>query len=1261
MDVQEDTSTLNNLIWQLKYADNKRERLKAIESLIVIARSIGHQRTIDELIPFLQVLINQYDDLDCLNLILDQLSQLSSYLKGRDCVDQLLSIYDLLLKTENEQLQSRAVGYLKSFSLEIKTSKFDTHLKPHLHRLSTDNCISTRKLSCLFYYSYYQQLQVKDDLLHDFEKLCVDPIPCIREAAAYQLGGMCKIIDFEHLRSFGIQQLIALAEDKVDYVRIASIDAFLGISGKLIPRNVEQYLMPLIAKLAQDVSHRVRLYLVKRFTEVQRVIGFNICRTHLLPVIAVLYNDSVADVRAAAIRMTIDFCNNLDESSRDHFLCSILFPQLERLSSDPIPQVRVATCQLLSLASYLNLENIQKYMAPAVSLLRDECHSVQFNAAKNIGYIKSAVDTAVISNIINGELLVAVKLNKTEKLLRMIDCLPLYASELGENVLNSSLLENVFTIESSYPNIFVKMSVINAMKKVTESLKLEWAKKVLISYLKTLLSKNAYEVDDQCLRWTQVLLDALPFCIVDDEVLQLLKQLSERSIDKNQLRLSVLQSVNQAKHAIEIGALKEGVKKLDSLFTEETHKELLESAFTVDSEKAVVVDSKKNEIVPVELSRKPELSSIVVSAVDSDFKRFSLPPTPLFEDGSHFKFSKLKPANRLSGDSSTRRRGSGSLLTNPLMSTSLVSIDDVHSGFETDESTQLVLANDENLNEIESSQVTQIAVIEEKYTDTVTEENHTDNVVKDTLVESIQEHSDAVYTTEEHSSNTTDVKLVSDIEDNNIDIVEENKTSSIEKNNVDIVEENNVNIVEENIVDIVEENNVNIIEENTVDIVEENNADIVEENNIDMVEENNDYVIGDQQIHVVEEELVDLVEHKPINIVEENNVDIVEENNVDVIEDQQIHVVEEELVDLVEHKPINIVEEEQVSIIEEKIVSIVEEKLVDFVGDNQDSVAGDNQDNIVEEKHDLLDSSTVTEVKEVFTDNTDAVIVEDCDGELIDFNIETVADGGKNSSLNEELIEIDVNHIAPDLKLDESFEFKEITLENEQKNEDIFMKSIEINERTLIDFSNNDSDQPSDTVNTAQQLQETFSGIQNLLETANIDNNDMEIVESIQTVVDATDVGTNVLITLDDDRQSLDVISDTQLSLKQVNNKNDEQLEVVVGTTSILETFDSAQPEMKVINNDETLSKVDDDKQLTNMISSKTTENGSVKVDSTVADDEDDDSDDDDEDDDEFHDAITPEEPGPANIHASLLDIPSGTQIKINGNVIEFLDDVIDV
>ncbi|ODM88771.1 Serine/threonine-protein phosphatase 2A 65 kDa regulatory subunit A alpha isoform [Orchesella cincta] len=384
---------INELTTQL---DNLN--LYAFKNIVAVASDLGVKRTRLELLP---MLANVSVDPKMLSGIAEQLGNLREQVGGPAYHNFLVAPLEVLAAASESAVRSKAVQSLRTLLVLHSDSELNEHYIPLLRRLSVHSMSPGRASVCGLLSVAYPRASttIRDELRTLFSQLCQDQELSVRQAAAKSLGDLGKVLESDHLKSYIIPLLIHFHHNEEDWARLCTAEASASIAPLLSQEDRERFILPIFRQWAKDKNCQVRCILADNFMNLKKALGFAVTMQDWVSAFKSLLEDSNSDVRGAAVKKLLKFCQSVDPSEKATIIIKTIVPCVKKLVVDASEGVRSALATVIvGLCPILGKEKtVEHLLLIFLTLMKDECDKVKFNITSNLDSVNEVVGTKQFS------------------------------------------------------------------------------------------------------------------------------------------------------------------------------------------------------------------------------------------------------------------------------------------------------------------------------------------------------------------------------------------------------------------------------------------------------------------------------------------------------------------------------------------------------------------------------------------------------------------------------------------------------------------------------------------------------------------------------------------------------------------------------------------------------------------------------------------------------------------------------------------------
>lgn len=505
----DDLYPLALLMDELKH-DDVANRVQAMEKVDTIAMALGPERTINELLPFLND-VAQDDEEEVFAVLATKLGDFIPLIGGHQNCEPLIQILLHLAPIEEPIVRDKAIDSLNKISLELTNDELIKIYLPIIKDLTDGNWFSKRSASCGLYQLVITKVnaQTRLDLLNLYLKLIVDDGPMVRRSAATHLPNVInKLTEYtkEHASNEDpnevtnsdweiISQMFqSLINDDQDSVKFLSIDVLIAILDYFHEVNDQSYNSDILInslKLISDESWRVRYTAADRFNKIAK--NFATKEEDLSKLIEPfisLMKDNEGEVRKAVAKQLPDFCKLLNNfSDLKPIILNKILPVINELSQDPQETVRSSLAlNITELSSILSKEStIDKLLPVFLNMLKDDFPDVRLNIISNLSIVNETIGINLLTTNLLPAITELAQDSKWRVRLAIIEYIPKLAQQLGEEFFDKELLS--LCLSWLWDSVYaIREASVKNLKQISEIFGTEWAEKFVID--KLILIKN---------------------------------------------------------------------------------------------------------------------------------------------------------------------------------------------------------------------------------------------------------------------------------------------------------------------------------------------------------------------------------------------------------------------------------------------------------------------------------------------------------------------------------------------------------------------------------------------------------------------------------------------------------------------------------------------------------------------------------------------------------------------------------------------------
>mmetsp|Transcript_11423 Transcript_11423/g.12707 ORF Transcript_11423/g.12707 Transcript_11423/m.12707 type:complete len:607 (-) Transcript_11423:318-2138(-) len=523
-------------------------RIEAAHQLESVARTLGEERTREELLPFLTDGVD--DEEDVLAAIAMSLGKLIPYVGGSQYIHTLLPPLELLLAVEENYVRENAQKSAEQIANALPGENFHKEYAAMVTRLATKEWFTARVSACALISIPFNRFIPSEQEIQcqHFANLCRDDVPMVRRVAAHYLGQMVtNIVDVQAEHCVGPDGMLTTtfmslfeelaSNEQPDSVRLHTAQNCVAF-GKGMSKvhalkgrdnlNVAaadvliKRIVPLVVATIDDRSWRVRWTAASKFAEVvaafEKLPG---TMDTLIPAYEKLLQDPEAEVRTSATlnlaeiakckctvpspasRGSSDKGGNESQRPRTT-VAKRLVKKVTALTEDDSENVRASLAMVASeLAPHLGKEaTITDLVPPVLLLLRDTASSeVRLNVISSLGALNEVIGVDLLSQSLLPAIKDLAEDGKWRIRLAIMQHIPHLAKHLGKDFFSNEL--TALCIGWLGDDISsIREAGAHNLKELTQIFGAEWAIESLLppldkvrrhqSYLRRLTAAHAF-------------------------------------------------------------------------------------------------------------------------------------------------------------------------------------------------------------------------------------------------------------------------------------------------------------------------------------------------------------------------------------------------------------------------------------------------------------------------------------------------------------------------------------------------------------------------------------------------------------------------------------------------------------------------------------------------------------------------------------------------------------------------------------------------
>lgn len=467
-------------------SDDKSRKLNAVPRLNTIAEALGPERTRNELIPFLQELLD--DDEDILYELAKSIRNLSKFVGGSRYTPCLLELLEQLYTVEEEIVRNAAVESTGFILENCEISTVADLLIDLVKRLSNQDWFCVRSVAAQLVPSILKLIPLDkvQFILQQLQLLLKDTNTEVRKTSAKSLSQLSFLLG--RFETVIVGMLNDVARDNSDTVRLLTIDCLLEFSNSTNNVRVNAILGGIIKILGEDSAWRVRYLLTDKLVELSEKLGAEQKVLLVYQIYTKSLQDSESEVRTAA-------CTKLAEVARimspEETIRHIL-PLLGTLGNDNLVVKGALACQITQLCPIVGRSATNDKVLPVIlDLLKSDNLEIKLSIFKDLDCLQSVIGTESLVQSIFPTLREFSENPTWRVRADLIQMLPHLYKQLGKDFFSDHLVG--ILLKGLEDQIFsVREASISAVSTISAEGDPNWCESALITTLIELQTAGSY-------------------------------------------------------------------------------------------------------------------------------------------------------------------------------------------------------------------------------------------------------------------------------------------------------------------------------------------------------------------------------------------------------------------------------------------------------------------------------------------------------------------------------------------------------------------------------------------------------------------------------------------------------------------------------------------------------------------------------------------------------------------------------------------------
>mmetsp|Transcript_21115 Transcript_21115/g.42490 ORF Transcript_21115/g.42490 Transcript_21115/m.42490 type:complete len:594 (-) Transcript_21115:265-2046(-) len=368
-------------------------QIEGAKRLVVIAKAIGPQRTRKDLVEFLDGYLKQEND-EALVAIGKQMVEVSKYVGGNEYVGCLVPLMEKLIFQEETVVCDAAAESMADVISEMGSGDVEKVVIPSLEKMATAEWFQPRVGVCKLLPKAYPKAgeSSQEKIVKWFSSLCKDENPMVKKAALLNMGGLSNVMGKNKIRDTMIAKLKEVCAEDSDLMRLHAVEICKELTKTFDDtKEFVATLWPVVQKLGEDSSWRVRKALANTMPDFAKTVGSAMAAKDLLPIYLALLKDKEAETKIAACTKLLEMCTECKKPS-----VAQVAPILRELIEDANQTVRATVSSSLGeLAAMSDNKTTEGQIFDVMKVaVKDEDPQVRCNTLEAIEKVAKSLKSA---------------------------------------------------------------------------------------------------------------------------------------------------------------------------------------------------------------------------------------------------------------------------------------------------------------------------------------------------------------------------------------------------------------------------------------------------------------------------------------------------------------------------------------------------------------------------------------------------------------------------------------------------------------------------------------------------------------------------------------------------------------------------------------------------------------------------------------------------------------------------------------------------
>ncbi|CAD8061663.1 unnamed protein product [Paramecium sonneborni] len=478
---------INLIIDELK-SDDIRKRIHSVKHLDLIASTIGPDRTKNELIPFIQELLD--DDDEVLIELAESLSKNFVELVGGQ-VQVLLPTFEALCRVEDASVREKAANQLKKcFTLLPDQKKVEELSIGIIKRLNDSDYYMAKNAVVILIPAIINQVSQnnQNDLINIVLKISQDQIPQVRKFSSMYFQDLVR--HYPIVNDAFIQNILnSFIKDEQDFIRMYIVDSLIASSKTAFFQKQQNFVLNMFKQLAEDQSWRVRYYFCEKLADIGDSVGKEGYRRNFQNYHLKFLQDNEPEMKSIAA-LKIERVSSLMDADD---IMNKLVPLLKSIQQDQNSFVRNSLASsVLALSPIIGKKNTSEQILPIfLNLLKDQDSEVRITLFKKLSLITNVLGVDSLSQSVIPALTELAQDKNWRIRASTIEVLSFFARAIGPEFLSDKVLK--LLLDWLGDKVYsVRQTAIQQTAQLISILGIAWADRNLLTKIWSFQSIQNY-------------------------------------------------------------------------------------------------------------------------------------------------------------------------------------------------------------------------------------------------------------------------------------------------------------------------------------------------------------------------------------------------------------------------------------------------------------------------------------------------------------------------------------------------------------------------------------------------------------------------------------------------------------------------------------------------------------------------------------------------------------------------------------------------